>query len=55
MRNPDENQTPEEIQKTAEEVFFNESEAQKNKKKSEGKPGPKSEEEKQAESVINNI
>lgn len=55
MKNPDENQTPEEIQKTIEEVFFNESESQKSKMKSEGKPGPKSEEEKQAETVINNI
>lgn len=36
MKNPDENQTPEEIQKTVEEVvetFLNESEAQKSKKK----------------------
>lgn len=55
MRNPDENQTPEEIQKTIEEAVFNESESQKSKKNSEGKPGPKSEEEKQAETVINNI
>lgn len=55
MRNPDENQTPEEIQKTAEEVFFNESETQKSKKKSEGKPGPKSDLEKEVETVINNI
>ena len=55
MKNPEEKQTPEEIQKTVEEVFFNESETQKSKKNSEGKPGPKSEEEKQAESVINNL
>lgn len=55
MKNPDENQTPEEIQKKVEEAFFNESETQKSKKNSEGKPGPKSEEQKQAESVINNI
>ncbi len=55
MKNPDENQTPKEIQKTVEEAFFNESETQKSKKNSEGKPGPKSEEEKQAETVINNI
>ena len=43
------------IQKTAEEVFFNESETQKSKKKSEGKPGPKSDLEKEVETVINNI
>lgn len=55
MKNPDENQTPEEIQKTVEETFFNESESQKSKKKSEGKPGQKSDLEKEVETVINNI
>lgn len=55
MKNPDENQTSEEIQKTIEEVFFNESESQKSKKNSEGKPGPKSDLEKEVETVINNI
>lgn len=55
MKNPDENQTPEEIQKTVEEAIFNESETQKSKKKSEGKPGPKSDLEKEVETVINNI
>lgn len=55
MKNPDENQTSEEIQKTIEEVFFNESEKQKSKKNSEGKPGPKSDLEKEVETVINNI
>ena len=55
MKNPDENQTPEEIQKTVEEVFFNESETQKSKKNSEGKPGQKTEEEKLIEAVINNL
>lgn len=58
MKNPDENQTPEEIQKTVEEVvetFLNESEAQKSKKKSEGKPGPKSDLEKEVETLINNL
>lgn len=47
--------TSEEIQKTVEEVFFNQSESQKSKKNSEGKTGPKSDEEKQIESLINNI
>jgi len=58
MQNPEENQTPEEIQKTVEEIvatFFNESETQKSKKNSEGKPGPKSEEEKTVEEIINNL
>lgn len=55
MKNPDENQTSEEIQKTIEEVFFNESESQKSKKNSEGKPGPKSEEEKTVEEIIANL
>lgn len=55
MKNLDENQTPEEIQKTVDEVFFNESESQKSKKNSEGIAGPKSEEEKTVEKIIANL
>ena len=47
--------TQEEIQKIVEEVILNQSEAEKFKKSSKGKPGPKSEIEKQVESLINNI
>ena len=55
MRNPVENQTPEEIKKTVEEAIFNESETQKFKKKSQAKPGSKLEEEIIVESIINNL
>ena len=54
MKQPEE-ATPEEVKKIIEEVFFNQTEAEKFKKNSEGKPGQKSEEEKIIETVINNL
>jgi hypothetical protein len=50
-----EEKTPEEVEKITEAVISNQTEAQKFKKNSEGKPGQKLEVEKQVESVINNL
>lgn len=54
MKQPEE-ATPEEVQKITEAVISNQTEAEKFKKNSEGKPGQKSEEEKLIETVINNL
>ena len=54
MKNPEE-ATPEEVQKITEAVISNQTEAQKIKKNSEGKPGPKSDLEKEVETLINNL
>ena len=54
MKQPEE-ATPEEVKKITEEVILNQTEAEKFKKNSEGKPGQKSEEEKLIEAVIDNL
>lgn len=54
MKQPEE-ATPEEVQKTTEAVILNQTESEKFKKNSEGKPGQKSQEEELIEAVINNL
>lgn len=54
MKQPEE-ATPEEVQKTIEEIISNLIELKKIKKDSEGKPGQKSEEEMIIEEIINKL